>query len=652
MAQNLARLGVILGIATAEFTSGLQKAKKSLSEFNDFAVKGGAVAGAAFAAMTYKALQFSDQMSDLADATGVSIAKVLQISNATQRAGGTFEGGSKALTKFVQNIDAAVSGSDEMRASFLKAGVSIEDLANLSVEELLDKTSKGLSVIGDKATQTGAKMDLFGKSLRTTDMVIFNQYIQKGTKEFAEFEDAIKTAADLTDKFEQVANQLSLTFIQKIIPSLNYFFETIAKDGSSAFTVFNGILDTTAWLIRYATVGIEGLSAGFKTLSVSAKAFFGSISEDDAWKQMVNIENAFNKAINKANEFEKVKKKIDNADPSKTDTSDTNRPKRKIELSPEGKRAAEAAKKEAEKQAEMLKVAKLISDEYNRQQAYSIQQLKIKNQMLGMTQDERRIQEAINQVTDETSRKIDEITKKREDAAGRGGSPEVIAEYDKQIAKIVELQQVYIETAMHIETTSIASQRTFAYGWDVAFNQFAENAYNYATMAEEVFTTLTGNMTEAINNFVDTGTFSFSSFAESVIKDLIKIQLRMQMMQLFSMGMKAFGGFMGGGGPEPLGMLGGAGFTPRANGGSVMENTPYMVGERGAELFVPQRSGTIVPNHQLSAAMGGGGTTINGPYIASMNAIDTQSGVQFLAKNKMTIWSMNQSANRSIPAGR
>jgi hypothetical protein len=47
-----------------------------------------------------------------------------------------------------------------------------------------------------------------------------------------------------------------------------------------------------------------------------------------------------------------------------------------------------------------------------------------------------------------------------------------------------------------------------------------------------------------------------------------------------------------------------------------------------------------------------GGTTFNGPYIASMQAIDTQSGIQFLAKNKMTIWSMNQSANRSIPAGR
>ena len=45
----------------------------------------------------------------------------------------------------------------------------------------------------------------------------------------------------------------------------------------------------------------------------------------------------------------------------------------------------------------------------------------------------------------------------------------------------------------------------------------------------------------------------------------------------------------------------------RANGGSVSAGTPYVVGERGAELFVPKSNGTIVPNN----ALGGGSTTIN-----------------------------------------
>lgn len=46
-------------------------------------------------------------------------------------------------------------------------------------------------------------------------------------------------------------------------------------------------------------------------------------------------------------------------------------------------------------------------------------------------------------------------------------------------------------------------------------------------------------------------------------------------------------------------------FGGRAMGGNVNPNMPYMVGERGAEMFVPKSAGTIVPNNQL-----GGGVVI------------------------------------------
>ena len=53
----------------------------------------------------------------------------------------------------------------------------------------------------------------------------------------------------------------------------------------------------------------------------------------------------------------------------------------------------------------------------------------------------------------------------------------------------------------------------------------------------------------------------------------------------------------------------------RANGGSVSAGTPYVVGERGAELFVPSSNGTIIPNGV------GGGSTIN---ITVNGAIDAE----------------------------
>jgi hypothetical protein len=53
---------------------------------------------------------------------------------------------------------------------------------------------------------------------------------------------------------------------------------------------------------------------------------------------------------------------------------------------------------------------------------------------------------------------------------------------------------------------------------------------------------------------------------------------------------------------NPLTLIG-----TRASGGPVMGGSPYLVGERGPELFVPSTSGSIVPNNR----MGGGTTVIN-----------------------------------------
>ena len=77
--------------------------------------------------------------------------------------------------------------------------------------------------------------------------------------------------------------------------------------------------------------------------------------------------------------------------------------------------------------------------------------------------------------------------------------------------------------------------------------------------------------------------------------------------------------------PIALGSTGVAGFSlqklfggGRAMGGPVNAGTTYMVGERGPELFVPNTSGTIVPNNRIS----GQGTVIN---LTVNGAIDGES---------------------------
>jgi TP901 family phage tail tape measure protein len=84
-----------------------------------------------------------------------------------------------------------------------------------------------------------------------------------------------------------------------------------------------------------------------------------------------------------------------------------------------------------------------------------------------------------------------------------------------------------------------------------------------------------------------------------------------------------------------------------AKGGPAKAGQPYIVGEKGPELFVPGASGTVIPNHQLSQ---GGGAAASVTY--NINAVDTQSFQQALARDPEFLFAVTEKGARSIPRGR
>ena len=101
-------------------------------------------------------------------------------------------------------------------------------------------------------------------------------------------------------------------------------------------------------------------------------------------------------------------------------------------------------------------------------------------------------------------------------------------------------------------------------------------------------------LTGAFDSIID-GTKSVGDALKDFGKMLIQQALKMMIFRTIIAPISgAFGGALDG-------LLG------KASGGSVSKGTPYIVGERGAEMFVPNQSGTIVPNHK----MGGSGVVIN-----------------------------------------
>jgi lambda family phage tail tape measure protein len=230
---------------------------------------------------------------------------------------------------------------------------------------------------------------------------------------------------------------------------------------------------------------------------------------------------------------------------------------------------------------------------------------------------------------------------------------------DEQIAKQKELMDAKVAA----DDANKRAQNTFQAGWSKALNDFKLKAIDSASAGEQAFNNMTNGLESALDNFVKTGKLSFSSLIQSMISDLIKFQMKAAMTGIFG----------GGGGLSDMfsGIFGNNGGVSATAGAYSIEANPYLnwagpaaanggdingmtlVGEKGPELFVPKTAGTIIPNNNLSSMMGNQPQTVyNGTVIQNMSAIDTQSGIQFLAKNKAAVWSANMSAQRSMPQNR
>jgi uncharacterized coiled-coil DUF342 family protein len=136
-----------------------------------------------------------------------------------------------------------------------------------------------------------------------------------------------------------------------------------------------------------------------------------------------------------------------------------------------------------------------------------------------------------------------------------------------------------------------------------------------ARLAKAVSAQIDNMAGQAADSFVQfaTGTQTaaeaFKNFANSVIQDLLRIAAKQVILSALNMMLpgagSAAGGLMSMFGNNPMSGLQTLG---RAGGGPVAASTPYTVGERGPELFVPNVSGRILPNHAL--AQGGGGSPV------------------------------------------
>ena len=160
----------------------------------------------------------------------------------------------------------------------------------------------------------------------------------------------------------------------------------------------------------------------------------------------------------------------------------------------------------------------------------------------------------------------------------------------------------------------------------------AQIVEKYGFIADELATAMTSAVQAVVTG---TGTVeeAFSTMFANIGKAFIDMATQMMAQQLFMTVIGALGGgsgfnFAGGSASSGLSaanLMGGtgplnAGLFGRANGGPVTANQPYIVGERGPELFIPFQRGQVVSNEDSEDIMeaafqrSGGSSNVSNSY--------------------------------------
>ena len=221
---NIARLGVALGLNSAEFVTGIEAASRKLDQFAAAAVgvaKNAALAlGAALTVATYKAVAYADEIADVAAANDIAIDSIIKLTNALENSGGKGANAGKMIASFSDFVDKAAKGSFEGQKTFSNLGISLRDIGSMSTQDLLLKTTQAIAGIEDPLTRSARAADAFGKSSKGVDMVDFAKGLREGKGATLEQEKAIKDAAQAFDLFKSVGRDISILIIETLGPSL------------------------------------------------------------------------------------------------------------------------------------------------------------------------------------------------------------------------------------------------------------------------------------------------------------------------------------------------------------------------------------------------------------------------------------------------
>jgi lambda family phage tail tape measure protein len=238
-----------VNVNTTQAVAAMTRLQQSASRVN--AAFGGlktAIGGLALGAAISSALRYADAINDISEATGIGTANILGFSRAVAANGGSAESAQASILRLSQSIDEAASGSAKTQYQFAQIGVSLQDLATLSEQDILARTVEGLSKIEDNSRRIALATDLLGKSARSINFAGVNASLATSIAQSQQYAASQKAAAELQDKLNYAVDQFRVSLLKALGPLINFlntlkpeqidrFVEAVVKIGGAAVAI-------------------------------------------------------------------------------------------------------------------------------------------------------------------------------------------------------------------------------------------------------------------------------------------------------------------------------------------------------------------------------------------------------------------------------
>jgi hypothetical protein len=253
-------------------------------------------------------------------------------------------------------------------------------------------------------------------------------------------------------------------------------------------------------------------------------------------------------------------------------------------------------------------------------------------EIIRLRREEAEQQEEMMRLTKEANQELaamEDLRKMRQD--------QIVKDYEREVEIEKERMQVMLDLSQQAEVTAAKELEAM----DLT-KKASEEQLELLEDIRDGFKSVGSTIVEAFMSGKSAAQ-AFKSALSSLLQKLASRSLDKFLDTIFKSDMKGapslFENFMSN--VPVLGNL----FGKRAGGGPVNSGAPYLVGERGPELFVPSMAGQVVPSYAMSGA-----STVNNYNI---QAIDVKSFEERIMGSNRAVWAANSYAQKSLsPRGR